>query len=66
MIIKDENGKERKAVSIKKITHKISDAVNGGTVDEEFAEVVIDGNRGQWKEWYHLPKFKQLNPSIEI
>ena len=66
MKIIDENGKEREAISVKKIVHKIPDAINGGFIEEEFVEAVIDGKRGSWKEFYHLPKFKQLNPEVKV
>jgi hypothetical protein len=64
MKIIDENGKERSAVSLKKIKHNIPDKVNGGYLQEEFVEAMIEGKHGTWKEWYHLPKFRQLNPGI--
>ncbi|MHA1155045.1 MAG: hypothetical protein ACTSQK_02965 [Candidatus Heimdallarchaeota archaeon] len=65
MKIKDENGKIRKVSEIKKIEHKILDT-NGGEVIEEYVEATIEGKRSQWKEWYHYPNFKRLNPEIEI
>lgn len=66
MKIIDENGKEREAISVKKISHPIPDAINGGTVEEEFIEAIIRGKHRTWTEFYHLPKFKQLNPEIEL
>lgn len=66
MIIIDENGKERDAVSVKKIQHNIVDAVNGGSIEEGFVEALIKGRRGEWIEWYHLPKFRELNPYIKL
>ena len=68
MIILDNNGKEKTAVSLRIITHEIRDAVNKGAIPEKFIEAVIKGKHrpDTWVEWYPLSKFRENNPNIEV
>ena len=64
----DVNGKEREAISIKRTTHQILDAVNGGiATTKEYVEVVIQGKTGRtWVEWYPFEHFAVMNPNLVI
>ena len=68
MKIVDINGKERRIVSIKRMTQQIPDTVNGGiAATKEYVEVEILGKTGRiWKEWYPLEKFKEMNPDVKV
>ena len=63
MKIKDINGKERDAASVKQVFQKSIDT-NGNEVYEPFAEVGIIGTRSHWIEWYPWEKFITDNPDI--
>jgi hypothetical protein len=60
----DLNGKERNVESARVILHDVSDAVNGGSVSEEFVEVVIEGKQSTWTEWWSLAEFQDNNPDV--
>jgi len=68
MKIIDINGKEREALSIKRMTQQIPDAVNGGiATTKEYVEVVIIGQTGRtWTEWYPFEDFVVKNPDLVI
>lgn len=68
MKIIDINNKEREALSVKRITHQIPDAVKGGiATTKEYAEVVIIGKTGRkWIEWYTLEEFVAINPNVVV
>ena len=68
MKIIDINGKEREALSVKRMINQIPDAINGGIATTRIlVEVVIIGRTGRaWKEWYPIDKFKELNPNIKV
>ena len=68
MKIIDINGKEREALSVKRITHQIPDVVKGGiATTKEYVEVIIIGRTSrQWTEWYPLEKFVVMNPTLVI
>ena len=68
MRVVDVNGKERNAISVKKITTQIPDSVNGGiAATKEYVEVVIQGKTGRvWKEWYPIEDFRRKNPTVVI
>lgn len=69
MIIKDINGAEKNAKSLKKIKHAMKDVKTGEVAEErDYVEAEITGkNNGRtWKEWYPLEEFKKLNPGIKI
>jgi len=66
MKIKDLTGKEREISSIKKISHKIHDAINGVDFEEDFVEVMIKGNNYNWPNWYPLEEFIKMNPEVKI
>jgi len=68
MKVIDINGKEREALSIKRIIQQIPDAVNGGiATTKEYIEVVIIGKTGRtWTEWYDFEKFVVMNPDLVI
>ena len=52
----DINDKERRAKSFYVVTHE----------GEEFVEVEIVGNKGEWLEWYQLDRFQERNPRIVL
>ena len=60
----DLNGKKREVESAKIILHDAADAVNGGSVSEEFVEVVIVGKQSTWTEWWSFIEFKENNPDV--
>ncbi len=60
----DLNGKEREVESATLILHDTVDAVNGGTVSEEFVEIVIVGKQSTWTEWWSLAEFQDNNPDV--
>jgi len=64
----DSNHREKNAISLKVITHEVSDAINKGTIPTQFVEAVIKGKHrnGTWVEWYPLAEFRENNPSIEV
>ena len=63
MKIIDLNGKERNIDSIKKIKHEVYDAINDEYIEVDYVEVEIIGKyRDNWKEWYPLDEFKDMNP----
>ena len=62
----DINKKVRKARSIKRIKHAVTDAINGGTIVEDWVEVVMIGKNSEWTEWYPLKQFKEYNPNIVL
>lgn len=66
--IVDVNGKKRDALSVKRITHQVSDAVNGGiATTKEYVEVEIIGKTGRrWTEWYPLEQFLTMNPKVKV
>lgn len=66
MKIIDINNKEREALSIKRVTHQIPDAVKGGiATTKEYVEVIIIGKTGRkWTEWYPFEKFAVMNPKL--
>ena len=67
MKIIDTNGKEREALSLKRITHQIPDAVGGGiATTSEYVEVMIKGNFRSWTQWYPLAEFRKKNPTVLI
>lgn len=68
MKIIDINGKERNVKSVKRMTHQIPDAVNGGIATTQvFVEVVIIGRTGrEWTEWYPFGKFAVMNPDLVV
>ena len=67
MKIRDINGKAREALPVKRISHQIPDAVSGGIATvAEYAEVIIQGRRGVWTEWYPLGEFKAANPNVKV
>ena len=68
MKIIDINGKEREALSAKRIAHQIPDAVKGGiAATKEYIEVVIQGKTGRiWVEWYPFERFAVMNPDLVI
>ena len=59
----DLNGKERILKSAKKIVHLVQDVVNEGEeIEQYFLEVVIIGKNSEWKEWWILDEFLEMNP----
>ena len=68
MKIIDINNKEREALSIKRVTHQIPDAIKGGiATTKEYVEAVIIGKTGRtWTEWYPFEKFAIMNPDLVI
>jgi len=75
MIIIDINHKEREIdpTSLKVIKHKVPaigpNAKEGETITVKFVEVKIipkSVGRSEWKEWYPLDEFKELNPMIKL
>lgn len=63
MEIVDINGRKREALSLKRITQQIPDAINGGiATTKEYVEAEILGKTGRvWKEWYPLECFLAMN-----
>ena len=67
MRIIDTSGKEREALSLKRITHQIPDSVGGGiATTSEYVEVMIRGNFRTWTQWYPLAEFRKKNPTVVI
>ena len=67
MKIIDLDGKEREALSMKRISHQVVDAVNKGQfIQTELVEVVIKGKTRQWVDWYPIDEFIKLNPTLVL
>lgn len=67
MKIIDINGKEREALSVKRVSQQIPDALHGGiAATAEYVEVVIHGRVRVWTEWYPLEEFRTANPKVQI
>lgn len=68
MRIIDCNKREKEAVSLKVVTHKVKDVINGGDILEKYVEALIKGRnrKATWIEWYPLEEFKRNNPDIKI
>jgi len=64
----DVNGKPKLAKYVRVINHPIRDAVTNTYFTERWVEALIVGrNRNmEWKEYYPLDKFKELNPHIKL
>lgn len=58
----DLNGKERILKSAKRIMHLVDDVVNDEKIEQSFLEVVILGKNSEWKEWWILDEFLEMNP----
>ena len=67
MKIIDVNGREREAVSVKRVSHEIPDALHGGiAATAEYVEAEIQGRMRIWTEWYPLEEFRTANPKVQI
>ena len=66
MKIIDINGKEKNAITVKRIIHQVKD-INGEDVPTEYVECQIEGRtKRRWPEWIPLAEFVKANPHIKI
>jgi len=67
MKIIDPEGKEREVDILGVVTHDNMDAVTGEVAEQiEYVEVNVIGNHREWKNWYPLNKFLEMNPDIDL
>ena len=65
MKIIDMNGKDKEALSVKKIMHKVPDKINGEMLDVEFVEIQVQGKNHSWMIWEPLEEFNKNNPDFK-
>ena len=51
---------------IKKIFGFEKDVLSGQSIKKPFVEVMIIGSHNEWKMFYPLDKFMEINPNIKI
>lgn len=61
--VNDPNGKERMLRSANRMHHMVDDVVNEGEqIEQTYLEVIIVGKNSEWKEWWVLDEFLEMNP----